>query len=42
MAAVDTDVLLALDEQGLFTTVVVVAAAAVGVGVRVVGGIGLG
>ena len=41
MVAADTDVLaLALEEQGLFTTVD--AAAAVGVGVRLVGGMGLG
>ena len=42
MVAADTDVLaLALEEQGLFTTVDA-AAAAVGVGVRLVGGMGLG
>ena len=43
MVAADTDVLaLALEEQGLFTTVDAAAAAAVGVGVRLVGGMGLG
>jgi len=40
VVAADTDVLaLAWEEQGLFTTV---DAAAVGVGVRLVGGMGLG